>query len=119
VVVGKRGGGGKEWWWWKSVVVVEKSGGGSEVNAFARFLTLCSSVVHYLFFLPLCASLCLFVPLFPPSGKPLLDSVQLKWKAAPALDLAAFMLSDHKDGFSLRNSAPTSASALGKQCEPV
>jgi Ca2+-binding EF-hand superfamily protein len=48
-------------------------------------------------------------------GKPLLDSVQLKWKPAPELDLAAFMLADSKSNTSLRHSAPTapiSASSL-------
>jgi len=45
-------------------------------------------------------------------GKPALDSLQLKWEAAPELDLAAFMLADTGN---LRKSAPSglpSASSL-------
>ena len=46
-------------------------------------------------------------------GKPSLDSIALKWKPAPMLDMAALMLSDTKigAGSALRRSAPASGKA--------
>ena len=48
-------------------------------------------------------------------GKPTLDSVTLKWKAAPQLDLAAMMMSDTKatgqGASALRRSAPATGAA--------